>query len=179
MSTDNASSAARSGDHARSESTRGARVLQVVRFGSAETLEVAEADVIAFPSGLIGMEHLRAFTIAQDSRTEPCRWLQSLDEPSLAFLVVDPHLIEAQYTVSLPPEEAESLALSNAGDAEMWTIITVQPEPSQSTANLLAPVIVNRAAGIGRQVILNGSGYALRHLLTTPAGSAEAEAEAS
>jgi flagellar assembly factor FliW len=129
----------------------------VQRFGAAETIHVAPSDVIEFPDGLIGMESLRRFALLVDPRIEPCRWLQSLDRSDLSFVVVDPRVVAPDYALT-----AESLS----GADELLVIMTIHADPERSTANLLAPVVVDRAARTGRQVIQHESGYDVRHPIT-------------
>ncbi len=142
--------------------------LEVVRFGEAETLDVPARRVLTFPQGLVGMEHLRAFALLDDDRIAPCRWLQSIDEPSLAFVVVDPRLVDTSYEAHVPEEDAAALKLDSAADAELWTLVTVHTDPAQSTVNLLAPVVINRRRRLGMQVILHESTYSLRHPIGSP-----------
>ena len=93
--------------------------------------------------------------LVEDERVVPCRWLQSLEEPALAFLVVDPQLVEPSFNAGLP-----------AG--EQWVIITLRQPPDASTANLLAPVVIDTEARTGQQVVLHESGLSLRHPIQVP-----------
>ena len=103
----------------------------------------------------MGLEHLRRFVLVEDERVVPCRWLQSLEEPALAFLVVDPQLVDPTYDPDLP-------------SGERWVIITLRQQPDASTANLLAPVLLDTQARTGRQVVLHESGLSLRHPIQVP-----------
>lgn len=142
--------------------------LHVVRFGAAETLTVEDGQDISFAHGLVGMPHLRRFALLEDERIVPCRWLQSLDDPSVAFLVVDPLVLDASYRLELGEDDLTSLSLAAGEEADAWALITVRPEPEQTTANLLAPVVVNPRARLGAQLVMHESGYSLRHALRTP-----------
>ena len=129
--------------------------LDVTRFGQTERLDVPADEVITFPEGLVGLEHLRLFALVDDPRVDPCRWLQSLDEPELAFVVVDPRVVEPSYEPNAP-----------AGD--LWAIITLRRAPERSTVNLLAPIVIDPQGRVGHQVVLHASGYALRHPISSP-----------
>jgi flagellar assembly factor FliW len=156
--------------------------IEVLRFGRQEPLEVTAGEVLTFPHGLVGMEHLRQFVVVEDPRVYPCRWLQSLQDPALAFLIVEPVVIAADYRLDLPDQDRRDLALDASASAEpspatasgespafdVWVIVTVRPQPEQSTANLLAPVVVNRERRLGKQVVMHESGYSLRHPLAAP-----------
>ena len=133
----------------------GSHSLDVQRFGQSEPLEVRASEVITFPKGLVGLEHLSQFVLVEDERVVPCRWLQSLEEPALAFLVVDPGLVHPAYDPDLP-----------AG--ERWVIITLRQQPEASTANLLAPVVIDPQSRTGQQLVLHESGFSLRHPIQVP-----------
>lgn len=153
---------------AREATARASRHLQVVRFGQTEGLDVANSDVVTFEQGLVGMEHLRQFTVVADQRLAPCAWLQSLEDPSLAFVVIAPTMIQPDYAAEIGGDDAYQLELEDPDDADIWSIVTIVGDPRLSTVNLLAPVIVNRKRGVGKQVILSDARYSLRHpLLST------------
>lgn len=141
-------------------------MLPVSRFGQREEIEVAEDAILVFEHGIVGMAHLHRFALIEDQRIEPCHWLQSVDDPDLAFVVVDPEHVLPGYAVMLSEEDAADLGLTDAAEAETWVILTIHSDPAQSTANLLAPIVVNRPRRYGKQVILNDSGYSLRQPLS-------------
>jgi flagellar assembly factor FliW len=148
--------------------------LEVVRFGREESLSVDSAEILTFPRGLIGMEELRSFIILEDERTGPCRWLQSLDDPSLAFVVVSPLLVTPDYVADISDDDALLIELAGPEDAELWVILTLNPPPAPSTVNLLAPVVINRRSRLGTQVILTEGEYGLHHPLPSgPDGGPE------
>lgn len=153
---------------------RAPRHLSVVRFGQEESLEIEAGAVVTFPQGLVGMDALRRFTVIEDRRIAPCQWLQSLDDPSLAFLIVNPDLIVGRYQADISGEDAGLLEVEDLADADVLTIVTVHPDPSQSTVNLLAPVVINRKSRLGKQLILPEGRYSVRHPLMARSGSAPA-----
>jgi flagellar assembly factor FliW len=112
----------------------------------------------------VGLGSLRSFVLLEDERVEPCRWLQSVDEPDLSFLVVHPRLVEPPYEPDVP-----------AGD--LWVIISLRQPPELSTANLLAPVVIDPSARTGQQCVLHESGYSLRHPVAALSGPPDQEDE--
>ena len=94
--------------------------------------------------------------------------MQSLEDPSLAVVVIAPTMIQPDYAAEIGGDDAYQLELEDPDDADIWSIVTIVGDPRLSTVNLLAPVIVNRKRGIGKQVILSDARYSLRHpLLST------------
>jgi len=150
---------------AQEATTRATRHLQVVRFGQTEALDVANTDVVTFDQGLVGMEHLRQFVVVADTRLAPCAWLQSIEDPALAFVVIAPTLLLPDYAAEISGDDAYQLELEDPDDADIWSIVTIVGDPRNSTVNLLAPIIVNRKRGLGKQVILSDARYSLRHPL--------------
>lgn len=144
--------------------------IETTRFGA---LPVDESRVITFPEGLPGFEGCRRYTLvphpaADGAAPSPFQWLQSIDDGSLAFLAMDPHLAFPQYAPRLPSSELKNLCLdgSDAAEARLLALLTVpQGDPQGVTANLMAPVVVNREARLGKQIVVSGEEYSLRHRL--------------
>ena len=150
---------------AREATVRATRHLQVVRFGQTERLDVASTAVVTFEQGLVGMEHLRQFAVVEDARLAPGAWLQSIEEPALAFVVIAPTMLLPDYAAEISGDDAYQLELEDADDADVWSIVTIVGDPRNSTVNLLAPIVVNRKRCLGKQVILSEARYSLRHPL--------------
>jgi flagellar assembly factor FliW len=135
--------------------------LQTTRFG---TITIEESDIITFPDGLVGLSHLKRFVLVRHDDNSPFRWLQSVEEPGFAMLVIDPWFFRPDYEVVLSDVDVERLQLSD--EAIRWVYVTVSIPPGKPhamTANLLAPIVINGNARRGRQVILNDERYNTRH----------------
>lgn len=136
-------------------------VLVGTRFG---TLAFDPADVIAFPDGLIGFERLRDFVFVTAGAGSPFRWLQSLDDPSLAFLVADPDAFIPAYAPTLSKTALSALDLGSQAPYLLWVTANIPSgRPNDATLNLAGPVVVNPANRRGRQVVLDGEAYTVRH----------------
>jgi flagellar assembly factor FliW len=149
--------------------------IQTTRFG---VLDVEDSGLITFPDGLPGFEGHRKFAFVphrspNHDKTSPFKWLQSVEDGSLAFLTAEPRPFFPEYTPELSRNDLEALALANDDlEPRMYTLLTVPPgDPCGITANLMAPVVINPVAQVGRQVILAGDHYGLRHRLV-PEGAA-------
>ncbi len=135
------------------------------RWGVAEALEIPDEAVLQFPQGIIGFEDQTSFALLEDTESA-VRWLQSLDDPVVAFAVLDPFLIEGSYAFDLNPADAKALSLKDVDDIGLYVILTVRLEPEeQITANLLAPIVINTRRRVGRQVVLQDSSYSIQHQL--------------
>ena len=130
------------------------------RFGE---LEINEADLIDLPAGLIGFPELKKYVLLDHDKDSPFKWLQSLDDGSMAFVLINPLLFKPDYTVEVTEAEIGDLSLESEEDAVISAIVTMPSNPQNMTANLKAPLIFNLKNRKGRQVILNNSEYTTRH----------------
>jgi flagellar assembly factor FliW len=117
------------------------------RFGR---VEIDPNTVIEFPEGLIGLAGSRYALLARDPET-PFLWLQSLEDPSLALPVTNPHQFFAEFVVELDEEEAQRLALDAAAGVDVYVTVRAAEELEQFTANLKAPILIK--SGRAYQVI--------------------------
>ncbi|SME87811.1 flagellar assembly protein FliW [Pseudobacteriovorax antillogorgiicola] len=126
-------------------------------------IEVDEKDVIELPAGLIGFPELKKYVLLDHDKNSPFKWLQSLSDGAIAFVLINPLLFKPDYTVEVNEAEVADLDLDNEEDAVISVIITMPSDPQKMTANLKAPLVFNLKNRKGRQVILNNSEYTTRH----------------
>jgi flagellar assembly factor FliW len=129
------------------------------RFGE---VEIDDQRVLEFPEGLLGFPDAKRFAMIDSHGEGIYFWLQSIDDPALAFLSVVPWAFFPDYDINLPPAEQDALGLEEASDAIVLCLLTVQREHRMVTANLLGPLVVNSLNRVGRQVVLADSGYPVR-----------------
>lgn len=125
--------------------------LRTACFGN---IEIDPAGIIHFPGGVPGFENCRRFVLLQRPEEAPVAWLQGVDDPDLAFAVVEPRHFLADYHPPLSPADLEPLKLAAGEEALILIILVLAPEPERITANLQAPVIINRKEKLGAQVYL-------------------------
>lgn len=88
--------------------------------------------------------------------------LRSLERPEVCFMVAVPGAFFPDYDVDLDANACEDLGLTDARDALVLTVLTIGADPSATTANLLAPVVINARTRAAAQVILSGSDWSVR-----------------
>ncbi len=133
------------------------------RFGE---IEVNLDESIFFPSGLIGFPELTRFVLLNsESENSPFKWLQSLDDGSIAFILINPLSFKPDYMVEVSDEEISGLELTSEENAAISVIVTMPSNPEEMTANLKAPIIFNVENRRGKQVILNNPEYLTKHLI--------------
>ena len=127
-----------------------------------------EPAVIAFPAGLPGFAHCRRFLPLVDASRKPLIFLQSLEEPHLCFLTLPIHSVDPAYRVKINAEDLALIGLENQpvlGDGEDCLVIIAFGENHAPSANLLAPLVINRATGLAVQAVRDDSVYSSRHPL--------------
>jgi flagellar assembly factor FliW len=93
-------------------------------------------------------------------------WLQSLAPDGPRFLAVRTTAFFPEYAPNLPAGICAELDLDEAAEAQLFCLVTVPGgNAAAATANLRAPVVVNSAAGRGRQVVLTDGGHSIRRPL--------------
>lgn len=118
------------------------------RFGE---VDVDPANELTFPSGLPGFETCTRFVLLHEDKPNPTvRWLQSLDEPGLAFSVVPAADLGLDYQIVLSDEEVALLQLTRPEDIELLLILS-RRNSGNIAANTFSPVILNVAAKRGFQ----------------------------
>lgn len=136
-------------------------VLNGTRFG---TIEYEAADVVNFSEGLVGLRDYRQFVIVGHRPGSPFRWLQSLEDPDFAMLIVEPTAYAADYSPAIPESDLTAVDLS-ADDPRITFVTASIPagNPKEMTLNLAGPIIVNPANREGVQVVLTLDSYTTRH----------------
>lgn len=131
-----------------------------LRFGD---LEIPEEKIIDFPKGLLGFEQFHKYVILQREDSEPFRWLQSLDDPNLAFVIVNPIFFFPNYKIKLHIKELADIGVTEDSDVETFVIVTIPRDISQMAANLQGPLLINTDRGLGKQVVFVNGPYTISH----------------
>jgi flagellar assembly factor FliW len=115
-------------------------------------LEVDEDNVIEFPDGILGFPEARRYAMVAAEETGIYSWLQSVDHPDLAFLVVVPAAFFPDYAPDLPDDECDALGIRRPEDAQVLCLVTIGEDAV--TANLLGPLVLNVVTRRARQMVL-------------------------
>ncbi len=145
---------------------RHARNSAVVKFDSIHfgRLEVAEDKVIVFASGLLGLPVAKRFVMLDEKEDAPFLWLQSVDEPALAFIIMDPLVIKGDYKINLKRHDVSDLGEPKEDDLVVLVILTAHDgDDIRMTANLKAPLIINTSTMKGKQIVLQDDGYQIQY----------------
>ena len=128
-------------------------------------LTIKTENVIHLPGGLLGFERIKKYVLLANPEEAPFLWLQMLDDPNLAFLVVSPCAVISDYKPEINEEDTAFLGLQSPQDALVFNIVTIQSD-GRATVNLKGPIVMNRFTLIGKQVVpRNVADYSLNHVL--------------
>jgi flagellar assembly factor FliW len=127
-------------------------------------IEIDEKNIIDFPEGIPGFENVKKFVLLSNEDS-PFQWLQGVDNPHLAFVVIDPRLCKEDYVVDVEDAEVEILDIRDSSKVLVYSIVVVPEDISKMTANLKAPVLINTENNKGKQVILNNEDYPIKYYI--------------
>jgi len=145
--------------------------VKTTRFG---VVQIADERVIHFPKGLLGFSGQTRFCLLEPGDEACFFWLQSVDEPGLAFVITDPSLFVPEYSVPIRPEQMIELKLSKLEDAQVFVIVNKVDQTL--TGNLQGPLVVNTTTRTGEQMVLAEKRWTTRHPLVNVASGKEARA---
>ena len=130
--------------------------------GAAEAAGTASAAGTAATAGTPAAE---AGPDAEDGDGPVLYELRSVDKPDLRFLVGVPRAFFPDYTIELDDQSCDDLELHEPADALVLVILSAGADATTTTANLLAPVVINAHTRSAAQVILSGTDWPVRALI--------------
>lgn len=123
--------------------------IHTTRFG---TMAIDDDRITVFPEGLLGFPDRTSFALLQTDEENYFFWLQSIQQPDLAFVVTDPTIFFKDYDVPNRSDHTQILTICNFVDG--WI-----------TANLLGPALVDVRTRVGTQIVLTGNRWSSREQL--------------
>ena len=128
------------------------------RFGE---IEYDPENTLLFPEGLVGFESLRNFVVMPSQKEGPLFWIQSVEDPQIAFVLTDPTDFYFDYKVMPDRREREKLGIDEQDDCLVVSVVTVPPD-RKITLNLAAPILFAPKTNRALQVILEGTQFSPR-----------------
>lgn len=118
-------------------------------------------DEITFVESPPGMAGLTRFDVSALDESGFLFSLRSLDNEAVRLFVIPPQAYFADYAPEVSPEVLA--ALSMEADTPPVMLAVVHPGAGEATtANLLAPIVVDPLTGMAAQVVLDGDEWPLR-----------------
>ena len=126
------------------------------RFG---VIDVDDSSAINLVWGLLGFESCKRYCLYRHRPDVKFWWLQSLEDPGLAFVVIDPSEYFADYEFEMSDADAAKIRLSRPEDAMTLAIVTIPKNAEEATVNLAAPIVINSRERIGIQAVSQDNKY--------------------
>ncbi len=136
--------------------------IETTRFG---TLEIDDNSIIYFTRALPGFPDANRFALLPHREDSPFLWLQSIEDPELAFLVINPFAVNREYSYEIPDSVQEELGITQAESVQTLVLVTVRKDGDSPsvTANMLGPVVINSENMRARQIVLDPNIYDVKY----------------
>jgi len=125
------------------------------RFGE---IEYDPKQTLLFPEGLVGFEDLKNFVVMPNEKEGPLFWIQSIEDPHVAFIVTDPTNFYFDYKVVPDGRERQKLGIDEKDECFVVVVVTVPPDRN-ITLNLAAPILFAPQSNKALQVVLEGTQF--------------------
>jgi len=128
-------------------------------------IDVKPEDILIFPDGPLGFPDCTRFTFIDEERAAPFRMLQSLDNPALAFVVVDPLMARPDFQFDVTVDDLKLIKADNTDKLLVYAIVTMNRNIHEVTINLQGPLVINPSQKLGHQFVLIDTDYTTREKL--------------
>ncbi len=139
--------------------------VSTTRFGD---ISIDESRIVEMKEGMLGFEHLKRYVLLTQEKETPFLWFQSVDDGSLAFVVIHAFVAMPDYEPVIPDEDVRLLEIASTGpeDVVVLSTVTIRSDPFRVTANLRAPIVINAKKRLAKQVVLMEDDYPVQYSLT-------------
>ncbi len=137
--------------------------VNTTRFG---TIQIEDKELVTFPWGIPGFESLKSFVLLE-YKNGPFQWLQSVEEPGVAFVVCPPDFLGLVY--SAPDAKKKLIGLTRDEDLVILNIVSFDREKRAIHFHVKSPLLFNVASRVGYQWTMETD--ELKGHLTMPPGS--------
>lgn len=120
-------------------------------------IDIEEEKIITLEQGMIGFPDMQKFALIFDEeKGEEAKimWLQSMDDPCVAFPVIRPELVMPEYNPTVNDEILEPLGELTDENLFVLVTLTAVADVQKNSVNLKAPIIINTITRKGCQLIV-------------------------
>lgn len=127
-------------------------------------IQYNEDEVIYFKNGLFGFENFKKYLLIRfDNNNNNLICLQSIEEESIAFVMINPYNFINDYNLSLSEEDFKQLQVDDITNILVYNICVLNDDISKSTANMKCPIVINPQTRNAKQLILEDSSYEFKY----------------
>ncbi len=151
--------------------------IETSRFG---TVEVPADKLIKFPGGIPGFEGLESYVLLDHDEEGLFRWMQSVDDPDIAFLLTMPDVFIPNFTLPRKGGQTAKIGLKNNEEPVLMVMVCVPVgEPDFITLNLKGPIAFNYNNMSAMQCIVDNDDFPCDYKVDILKESADISAEAT
>jgi flagellar assembly factor FliW len=139
------------------------RKVNTSRFGE---IEIDEKRIVTFKDGIPAFDDEHEFIILPYDEESPYYFMQSVNDPDLAFLLTVPFLFFPDYTFEVDDETIDELEIKDGDNVLYYSLVTIPNNNIRyMTTNLIAPLILNTANMKAKQLVLEKTKYTTKERL--------------
>ncbi|MGH8016337.1 MAG: flagellar assembly protein FliW [Candidatus Zixiibacteriota bacterium] len=112
---------------------------------------------------VLGFEKLGRFGMIERDEFRPFLWMQSIDDPEVAFIIVNPVIFRSDYRIEINPNEISEIEPTSPELIETYVIANVPEDWKQMTVNMQGPILINTSNNKAKQLVLMNSEYKVQH----------------
>lgn len=140
-------------------------------------IKVEENSAIFFKREILGFESFRYYYLIEMGDLPNFYWLQSKEEPQLAFIVVDPRLFKSDYELNIDDADVALLEMEKDDAIIDFVIVNIPEDVTKMTINLLGPIVINVNKRIAVQGISLNNDYGTKVSILNQPAEPEKETE--
>lgn len=131
------------------------------------TIEYDEKDLFFFPDGLFGFPEIQHYLplCLNEQEDDTMLLLHGIENPAIAFVVLNPFSIEPDYNPTLTQEELSYLGVKDKGELSYYVTCALKNDYLDNTVNLKCPLVMNPENRRSMQIIMENSEYDYRKSL--------------
>lgn len=137
--------------------------IATARFGD---INIDESRIVRMKEGMLGFEHLKKYVLLIPDEKIPFWWFQSIEDGAIAFVVISSLAVKPDYAPVIADDNIKLLKIAAPEDLVLLSAVTIRHDPFKVTANLKAPIVVNAARLLAKQIILLESDYPVQYPVT-------------
>lgn len=144
-------------------------IIDTTRFGR---IEIEDNRIIIFPRGILGFPLQKEYALLDCENS--LYWMQSIQNPALAFAVIDPYLFRPDYKPIFDLRELEEIGLTEKGLTDrnrVGLLVIVNRHGNRLTGNLDGPLVIDMQQRLGKQVVLTSNNYRTTETLARISGN--------
>ncbi|MEW6201247.1 MAG: flagellar assembly protein FliW [bacterium] len=134
-------------------------IVNTSRFGE---IEVREEELFTAVHTVPGFPNSTHYFFIERKNIAPFKWMQSVEEQDLTFVVVEPHHFFHDYTLHLSTFDLEELGIRRGEEIYLLVIVVLPEDLTKMTANLRGPLVFNLKDRCFKQVFVEGEKYTVR-----------------